>query len=77
MFFAWQYNISDCKNLTYLHKSNDFFYTNNEYKIDRKGNQTNDNKKTIVHIYLLQSKKDQTMIKRYKQSKENGQYRNE
>lgn len=30
-----------------------FYFTNNEYKIDRKGNQTNDNKKTIVHIYLL------------------------
>lgn len=53
MFFAWQYNISDCKNLTYLHKSNDFFYTNNEYKIDRKGNQTNDNKKTINSTYIL------------------------
>lgn len=53
MFFAWQYNISDCKNLTYLHKSNDFFYTNNEYKIDRKGNQTNDNKKDYSTYILI------------------------
>lgn len=53
MFFAWQYNISDCKNLTYLHKSNDFFYTNNEYRIDRKGNQTNDNKKDYSTYILI------------------------